>query len=50
MFYLEKLKAMGVDLTQYLVAQKQKPADTEVRITSDEKAPVLHMHVDDRSK
>ena len=50
MFYLEKLKAMGVDLTQYLVAQRQKPADTEVRITSDEKAPVLHMHVDDRSK
>merc|ERR1711939_884687 len=48
--HLEKLKALGVDLTQYLVAQRQKPADTEVRITSDEKAPVLHMHVDDRSK
>ena len=47
--HLEKLKALGVDLTQYLVSQKQKPADTEVRIVSDDKAPVLHMHVDDRS-
>merc|ERR1711939_665748 len=48
---LEKLEAMGVDLTQYLVSQQRKPADKEVRITNDsaEKAPILHMHVDDRS-
>ena len=35
--HLEKLKALGVDLTQYLVARRQKPTDTEVRIV-DEKA------------
>ena len=51
---LEKLEAMGVDLTQYLVSQQRGPADKEVRITSDgtgsaEKAPILHMHVDDWS-
>merc|ERR1712167_308682 len=42
---------LDIERTQYLVSQQRKPADKEVRITNDsaEKAPILHMHVDDRS-
>ena len=45
---LEKLEAMGVDLTQYLVSQQRGPADKDIRITNESSSALhTHMHVDD---
>eukprot|EP01047_Picozoa_sp_COSAG01_P044005 COSAG01_NODE_3945_length_5507_cov_8.483173_2_plen_533_part_00 len=43
---LEKLEAMGVDLTQYLVSQQRGP-DKDIRITHEGSGAALHMHVDE---